>query len=224
MIIFLFLKRFFYNFYLNISELYYLTRLQKKYTSCIFYSGAKISNSIFGNYNVVFDDVLIDSCTFGDHTYIQKKASLFNVDIGKYCSIASGVSIGPGLHNIEGISTHPVFYLKNTPLAKTYCENDLFISSKRTSIGHDVWIGEKAVILDGLTIGTGAIIAAGAVVTKNVPPYAIYGGVPAKLIRYRFAEDISYKLLNSCWWNNEENEIEEMHKLFNSVESFLDKI
>ncbi|NRS90160.1 acetyltransferase-like isoleucine patch superfamily enzyme [Flavobacterium sp. 7E] len=195
--------------------------MEKKYPQSVFYSGAVINNSIFGKYNVVFNDVLMDSCTIGDHTYIQKSTTIFNTEIGKFCSIAAGVSIGPGIHKMDGISTHPVFYLKNTPLAKIYCKNDSFISSKKTIIGHDVWIGEKVVILDGVNIGNGAIIAAGAVVSKDVEPYAIVGGVPAKFIKYRFQKDDINSLLNSQWWNHPEAWFEQNYNFFNDKNFFL---
>ena len=220
MIIFFF-KRILLNLYIGFNETLSLARLQKKYPSCVFYSGARISNTMFGNFNVIFNDVLMDSCTIGDHTYIQKRSSLFNADFGKFCSIASGVSIGPGVHKTDGVSTHPVFYLKNTPLAKIYCDKDLFIFSKRTSIGYDVWIGEKAIVLDGVTIGTGAIIAAGSVVTKDVAPYAIVGGVPAKQIKLRFIESEIDLLLKSKWWDNTEDWLEKNYNSFSNITEFL---
>lgn len=223
MIIFFF-KRILLNLYIGFNETLSLARLQKKYPSCVFYSGARISNTMFGNFNVIFNDVLMDSCTIGDHTYIQKRASLFNADFGKFCSIASGVSIGPGVHKTDGVSTHPVFYHKNTPLAKIYCDKDLFISSKRISIGHDVWIGEKAIVLDGVTIGTGAIIAAGSVVTKDVAPYAIVGGIPAKQIKYRFNESEIELLLKSEWWDYPEDWLSKNYNSFNNITEFLSNV
>lgn len=220
MIVLFFFKRVLLNLYTSINEVLCLARLQKKHPSCAFYSGAKISNTVFGNYNIVFNDVLMDSCTIDDHTYIQKRTSLFNVDIGKFCSIASGVSIGPGVHKTDGVSTHPVFYLNNTPLIKKYSDKDLFIPSKRTLIGHDVWIGEKAIVLDGVIIGTGAIIAAGSVVTKDVAPYAIVGGVPAKQIKYRFEEREIDLLLKSEWWYYPEDWFEKNTDLMSDFEKY----
>ena len=106
---------------------------------------------------------------------------------------------------------------------KTYSNEDLFNSSVKVSIGHDVWIGERAIIIDGLTIGTGAIIAAGAVVVKDVEPYSIVGGVPAKHIRFRFEEEVRTKLLNSKWWDKSEEYLSEHYADFLDVNSFLDK-
>lgn len=220
----LFFKRLLKSLYVEIHDILSLTRLQKKYSNCQFYSGSKIYNSEFGNFNVVFNDVLMESCVLGDHTYVQKKATIFNADIGRFCSIASGVSIGPGIHKIDGVSTHPVFYLHNTPLAKEFCDKDLFVSSKRTSVGHDVWIGEKAIVLDGVTIGTGAIVAAGSVVTKDVEPYSIVGGLPAKHIKYRFDEKEIEALLKSEWWNYSEEWLLNNYKLFSSPQIFINNL
>lgn len=224
MTILFFLKRVLLALYLGFKEMISLARLQNKYPNCIFYPRVKISNTIFGKYNVVFNDVLMDSCIIGDHTYIQKRTKIFNADIGKFCSIASGVSIGPGVHKTDGVSTHPVFYLNNTPLIKKFSDEDLFIPSKRTSIGHDVWIGEKAIVLDGVTIGTGAIIAAGAVVTKDVEPYAIYGGVPARQIKYRFEEREIDLLLKSQWWDYSEDWFKKNYKSFTNTTEYLNNI
>lgn len=224
MMIGLFLKSIMRNFYINIKEVISLSKLQKKYPNCEFYIGAKISNSEFGNYNVIFNDVLMDSCIIGDHSYVQKKATMFNAKIGKFCSIASGVSIGPGIHKMDGVSTHPVFYLQNTPLKKKFSDKDLIKSSKTTTIGHDVWIAERAILIDGISIGTGAIIAAGSVVTKDVEPYSIVGGIPAKHIKYRFDEKERELLLASQWWDLPEEWLMKNYSLFSSTPEFLNKI
>ena len=112
-----------------------------------------------------------------------------NTTIGNYCSIARNVSIGLGLHPLNLFSTSPIFYKRqNALLLDLISKDNEFKEYQPITIGNDVWIGANAIIMDGITIGNGAVIAAGAVVTKNVPAYAIMGGVPAKLIKYRFAE------------------------------------
>ena len=209
------------NIYYKTYEIKSLVDLQKENETCKFYNGSNITNSKFGKYNIIFNNVLMDNCLVGDHSYIQKKSTVFNAEIGKFCSIASNVSIGPGMHKTDGISTHPVFFLNNTPLVKKYSDIDLFETSRRTIIGHDVWIGEKALIMDGVEIGTGAIIAAGSVVTKNVEPYAIVGGVPAKLLKYRFKENEIVFLLNSEWWNRSEEWLQHNYQAFKNIDSFL---
>ena len=216
-----FIREIFKNIYYKTYELKLLINLQKDNNTCKFYKGSNIANTKFGKYNIIFNNVLMDKCLIGDHSYIQKNSSVFNTEIGKFCSIASNVSIGPGIHKTDSISTHPVFFLSNTPLVKKYSDIDLFESSKRTIIGHDVWIGEKSLIMDGVEIGTGAIIAAGSVVTKNVEPYAIVGGVPAKLLKYRFKENEIASLLESEWWNRSEEWLQQNFQAFKNIDSFL---
>jgi acetyltransferase-like isoleucine patch superfamily enzyme len=179
--------------------------LQVKNPTCKFYPGVVAVKTTFGEYNVIFDNCTLNCCTIDSYTYIQKKASIFNCSIGKFCSVATQVSIAPGSHPINCVTTYPGFYLKDTPLVKKYSHLNIFETSKKVVIGHDVWIGEHAIILDGIKIGTGAVIAAGAVVTKDVEPYAIVGGCPAKLIKHRFDKELRDALLSSEWWNKGDN-------------------
>jgi acetyltransferase-like isoleucine patch superfamily enzyme len=164
-----------------------------------------LSNTLLGNYCVIFENVILINSSIGNHSYVQRNTRIVNAKIGKFCSIAADVSIGPGLHKMDAVSTHPSFYLKNTPLKKTFSKTDMIIPGKLTEIGSDVWIGERAILLDGIKVGNGAIIAAGSVVTKDVEDYSIVGGVPAKHIRFRFEEHIVKDLLAIEWWNQSED-------------------
>ncbi|MDB4866139.1 MAG: chloramphenicol acetyltransferase [Cohnella sp.] len=118
--------------------------------------------------------------------------------IGKYCSIAAGVSILlGGEHRTDWPTTYPFNVLVKEAMPyhdRPYTKGDVVI-------GHDVWIALNALIVSGVTIGNGAVVAAGSVVTKDVPPYAIVGGNPAKLIRYRFDQDTIDKLQKMAWWD-----------------------
>lgn len=209
---------------LHFSRLRQLVSIQQKYPRSKFYKGSIVINSKLGDYNVIFHDTQIIDSEIASYTYVQKRSTIVNAKIGKFCSIASNVSIGPGVHKLDGISTYPAFYLKNTPLLKVFSDTDVFESSKKTTIGHDVWIGEKAIVLDGVSVGTGAVIAAGAVVTKNVMPYAIVGGVPARLIKYRFSEEDMNILLKSEWWDKPDEWLQQNHEKFNNSESFLNML
>ncbi len=224
MIILFFLNIIFSKLKNLIYSSYQLAKLRQAYPSCIFHNNVVVYKTVFGDFNVTFDDVVISISNIGSHTYIQKGATIINADIGKYCSIASKVSIGPGLHFMKGVSTHPSFYLKNTPLAKVYSKTDEFQSSKRTTIGNDVWIGEGAIILDGVNIGNGAIIAAGSVVTKDIDRFSIVGGTPARLIRKRFDEETIELIENHSWWNNTETWIQDNVSLFKDIEGFKNRI
>lgn len=132
--------------------------------------------------------------TMGEHSYCFAEHVMRGTQIGKYCSIARGVMIHPAEHDVYTVSTSP-----NVP---GHVYSDTHGQSNGAIIGNDVWIGTNAIILNACTkIGNGAIIAAGAVVTHDVPPYAIVGGIPAKIIKYRFPQQIIKQLLNSQWWN-----------------------
>ena len=113
---------------------------------------------------------------------------LRNVTIGRFCSIGRRCSIGAALHDLDCFSTH------------TIAAGDNFVRDPATVIGNDVWIGDNAVIVAGVTIGDGAAIGAGAIVTRDVAPYAIMAGVPARLLRMRFNDDQTAALMASRWW------------------------
>lgn len=204
----------------GMRRLYIRGRNEINHPACRFYSGAEVISSVLGQSCVFFQNTIVIDSQLGNHTYVQRNSKIINAEIGKFCSIASDVSIGPGLHKTDGVSTHPVFSLYNTPLVTKFLQKDIFQPSKRSLIGHDVWIGEKAIIMDGVQIGTGAIVAAGAVVTKDVPPYMIVGGIPAKEIKKRFSDDIIAKLLLSEWWEIDDDILRKNASYFHDVQSF----
>ena len=175
--------------------------LRRTYPASRFYGGIVVDKtSRLGRFNVLFEKAALVDSSIGDHTYIQQESQLLKTDMGSFCSVGMRVSIGLPAHALTTVSTHPLFYLKSTPLAITYCDRDKLEFDKRTRVGHDVWIGQGAMVMAGVNIGTGAVIGAGAVVTKDVPEYAVVGGVPAHLIRYRFDEETRARLLSSEWW------------------------
>lgn len=146
-----------------------------------------------GSVNVASHNLAI-----GAHTYIRGDSQLqFVGSIGRYCSIGNGVVLGQEKRNhpTDWLSTHPFQY------TDTAWEYDAPI--EMATVGHDVWIGHEALILEGVHIGTGAVVATRALVTQNVPPYAVVAGVPAKVIRYRYPEDMIERLLASRWWERD---------------------
>lgn len=142
----------------------------------------------------------ISNTKIGDFSYISFRCTINGCTIGRFCSIASGVKIGLGNHPIDFISTSPLFYTPNNPLRRTLVKETSFLENEPVHIGHDVWIGANAVILDGIKIGNGAIVGANSIVTRDVPPYTIVGGVPAKPIKKRFSDEIIDALNTSKWW------------------------
>lgn len=138
--------------------------------------------------------------TLGHNSY--SNSDLARVTCGNYCSIGEEVVFAPSRHPLDRLTTYPETYLDITwPHERAAIRRVSYADVWGTvEIGHDVWIGSRAVIMGGVTIGTGAVVAANAVVTKDVPPYAIVGGVPAKVIKYRFDEAMRERLLASEWW------------------------
>lgn len=202
-----------------------LSRLEKKYPTCRFHLGVSIDNdSLLGNYNVIFQHVVITNSVIGNHTFIQKDSIINHANIGKFCSIAASVVIAPGIHPTHYISSHPSFYSSSQPIAKTFCNTEKFTPFKKVTIGHDVWLGQNCIVLDGVTIGTGAVVAAGAVVTKDIPAYAIVGGIPAKLIKYRFDKKVRNLLLESQWWNWPDELLKKRSHMFIEPEKFINNL
>lgn len=200
----------------------YRRKLERVYPTCRFYPGSMVDDrSTLGKHNVVFNDASIINSRMGDHTFVQRATVINNAEVGKFCSIAMNVNIGLTQHALSFVSTHPALYLLDTPLQKTFSKSDMFETSRRTEVGNDVWIGQNSMIMGGVSIGTGAVVGAGSVVTDDVVPYAIVGGIPAKVIKYRFDLEIIEALLRSKWWETPDDELEKIHHLCTDPAAFL---
>jgi acetyltransferase-like isoleucine patch superfamily enzyme len=178
-------------------------------------SGVRLGRNItFGSYNRIYSDTKLSNSSLGD-----------NVDIGKFCSFGPGVRTGMGIHPTTMVSTHPIFYSTLGQSGVTAVKHNFFSESKRTHIGNDVWIGANVVIHDGVMIGDGAILASGSVVNKDIYPYSIAAGVPAKIIKYRFSEEIIDKLLKKPWWDDVTlSYIVKYHQNFHDIQRFLAQV
>jgi len=184
-----------------------------------------MSNAInceFGIYNTIYDEVSLQTVILGDFTYIANNTQISRTEIGKFCSIGPDCKIGLGKHpSKDFVSTHPIFFSTLKQAQITFAAKDYFDEFENIVIGHDVWIGANAIVIDGVKIGSGAIVAAGSVVTKDVPPYAIVGGVPAKIIRYRFEHETIKKLLELKWWDMDVESLKNNYKKFHNVKELL---
>lgn len=149
----------------------------------------------------LLENSIVNNSEINSYTYLGKNCLVQNTSIGKFCSIANDVLIGLGNHPLDLLSTSPLFYRRNNPLKISFLTKEFeIIEYKPISIANDVWIGTRSIIMDGVSIGNGAVIAANSVVTKDVPPFAIVGGIPAKIIKYRFPENKIEEMLAQKWW------------------------
>ena len=164
----------------------------------------------------------------GAYSYSRTVNMDIDFSCGRYCSVATNVTLSDQEHPLDRVSSHP---FSTHPHMKEFAAKEFGVNIEIEShsflkdppkIGHDVWIGAGAQIKRGITIGTGAVIASRAIVTKDVPPYAVVGGMPAKVIKYRFDEETVNKLLASKWW--EFNYVDFPKVSTKNVHEFIDKI
>ena len=159
-------------------------------------------------------------CKIGRYSYLYGTSAV-NTEIGAFCSIAAGSTIGGGSHPTDWVSSSPVFYKGRNVLKRNFSQKQ-YDEFKKTTIGNDVWIGSKCLIKGGVTIGDGAIIGMGSVVTKDIPPYEIWAGNPAHCIRKRFDDATIDALLASKWWDLTDEQLKKCGDLFSNPQSLID--
>ena len=176
---------------------------------------------VTGDYYRIDPPFFLHHVELGDYSYISRNSSVSNCCIGKFSSIGPNFCCGLGIHPTNGISTSPMFYSTAKQNGQTLCKENKVHEYRKTFIGNDVFIGANVTVLDGVHIGDGAVIGAGAVVTKDIPPYAIAVGVPARVMRYRFSNEVVLKLLKKQWWEGNEEDLQMVEKMFWDVEGYL---
>lgn len=181
----------------------------------------------FDGWNRMDHDSSLKNSFIGKFSYLGNHTDLNYVSIGKYTSIGPRVNNVVGQHPSKGfVSTHPVFYSTQKQIGFSYVTTQRFTeynfldnSNFLVRVGNDVWVGCDVTFMDGIKIGDGAIIAAGAVVVSDVPSYAIVGGIPAKVIRYRFStEDIEY-LQDLKWWDKDDSWVRSHATYFDDIDT-----
>lgn len=195
---------------------YYYGKFVKKVLQgkCIIGSSIDKTAKINGGCSIV-------SSVIGRYSCLGYHCELVNCKVGSFSSIASESFIGGAEHPIHWVSTSAVFQkISHSGPNKRFAELPL-PKSKETIVGNDVWIGHNVIIKAGSRIGDGAVVGAGAVVTKDIPPYAIVGGVPAKIIGMRFPEDVVEKLLSIRWWDFSEDRLKVIGQFMNDCSRMI---
>lgn len=199
---------------MTLSYLY--AKLVKKYLR-----GRAVMNSRIDGTVVVNSGAQIIGSTIGRYSYVGYDSVVLDCDMGAFCCLADGIAIGQAQHPMGWVSMSPVFQDVGHSGPRRRFARHALPAAPRTTVGSDVWIGQRAILRAGVTVGHGAVIGAGAVVTRDVPPYAVVGGVPARLIRYRFDEATRRALLASRWWTLTDEQLQALAPYATNPELFL---
>lgn len=188
---------------------------------------ARVVNSSLGRYTEVADRCRLDEVEMGDYSYIMQDGAVWCATIGKFANIAASVRINATNHPTWRPTLHHFTYRAADYFDGAENDHDFFAwrRDNRVVIGHDVWIGHGATVLPGVSVGDGAVIGAGAVVSRDVAPYTIVGGVPAKLIRERFPKPVAERMQALAWWDWDHDRLFAALDDFRhmDVEDFLEK-
>ena len=187
----------------------------------------EITDSSFGAYVEIGKGSRVNNSRFGDYSYCDRYADIANAQIGKFANIAAFARIGATDHPLHTAACHHFLYRSDDYWDNAGRDEDFFAHrrSRMAHIGHDTWIGAGAMIKPEVTLGDGAVVAAGAVVTKDVEPYTIVAGTPAKVLRVRQPPEIAERLIALAWWDWSHEYIRQALPDFRSLtaKAFLEK-
>ena len=196
-------------------------------TAPFLHDDCQITDSTFGTYVEIGQGSRIAHSEFGDYSYCDRYADIANASIGKFSNIASFTRIGATDHPLNTASCHHFLYRSADYWPDVDHDAEWFAhrASRLSEIGHDTWIGHNAQVKPEVTIGHGAVVASGAVVTKDVAPYTIVAGVPAKPVRRRLPEDLAERMMALGWWDWDHDRLREALMDFRALpaEAFLEK-
>ncbi len=201
----------------------------RKNPSLVLGNYVSLKNVVFSKNNFLASFVRFTNSSIEEYSYIGEYSDIRNTNIGKFTCIGPKVMIGLGRHPTDTFtSLHPIFYSPLKQVGKSFVQESYFVEyGAQTNIGHDVWIGANVVVTKPINIGNGAIIATGSIVTKDVAPYTIVAGNPAKPVRKRFSEEEITFLEKTKWWLKDEKWFKEnihfMHNLSLFKEKFNEK-
>jgi phosphonate metabolism protein (transferase hexapeptide repeat family) len=202
-----------------------MTRLTE--TDPLIHPDCEITDSHFGRFVEIGRGCRVNNAHFGDYSYSDRLADIANARIGKFANIAALARIGATDHPLHTASCHHFLYRSND-YWEDAAPDQAFFEHRRSRIahiGHDTWIGAGAMVKPGVTLGHGAVVAAGAVVTKDVGPYTIVAGTPATLLRLRQPSEIAERLIALAWWDWSHGALRDALEDFRALgaEAFLEK-
>jgi phosphonate metabolism protein (transferase hexapeptide repeat family) len=198
-----------------------------KIAETVIHETVRLREAQIGRRCEVLRNSIVEYASLGDYSYLGENCDIAGAVIGKFTAIANSVRIGAPNHPMDRPTQHRFTYVPEYYEASATRDHDFFAARRadKVMVGNDCWIGHAAILLPGVTVGDGAVIAAGAVVSRDVPPYTVVGGVPARAIRKRFPDSVAAKLQRIAWWNWPDQVIFERLADFRSeqIEAFCER-